>query len=148
MWTFNKDYGDYSQVEQFLPAFLARHAEIVAAGQYPYNDSFKGHLPGLEDSPSQDSAIYMLQGLKDRNEQDAREAALVAQGYEYVASVTGVQRFAHICLCPTGRMNGDWAEFREARLIGYDSGEPRAIIPKGKRTHGALISGRRVLALR
>jgi hypothetical protein len=147
MFTFNKDYGDYGQVAEFLPAFLERHAAILAAGQYPYNDSFKGHIPGIA-GPGEDTAIYLLQGLKSHNEQQAREAALVAQGYEYVASVTGVQRYAHICLCPVGRMGGDWSEFQDARLIGHADGEPRAVIPKGKRTNGNLVSGRRVLALR
>lgn len=146
MFTFNKKYSDYSQVEEFLPAFLARAAELKAAGKYPYNDSFKGHVPGIE-GPDEDSAIYMLKGLEELNKQNARIAELIAAGFQYITTLDKVSKFRRVVLYPTNRMGGEWAEFEDARVIPYEDGAPRALLPKGKRTNGHLVSGRAVLAL-
>src|SRR5213595_936133 len=91
-WRFNKDYRDYSQVEAFLPSFMARLQELEAAGKYRYNDSFKGHIPGIE-GPSEDSAIFMLQGLERWNAEHAKEDALVADGYEYVTDLVSGRKY-------------------------------------------------------
>lgn len=147
MFTFNKDYDDFSQVDPFLPAFTARLEALQADGKYPYNDSFKGHVPGIE-GPSEDSAIYMLQGLVDRNRDAARLEALLGAGYERLETLEAMTRYAHIVLYPKNRMNGSWSEFADARLVPYPSGEPKGVIPKGKRTHGALVMGRGVLVKR
>ena len=60
-WTFSKDYKDLEQVGEFYPAYLAVYESLRAAGEYPYNDSFKGRIPGIE-GPQEDTAIYLLQG--------------------------------------------------------------------------------------
>ena len=44
---FNGDFQDLAQVAPFLPAFEARLAELEAAGEYRYNDAFKGCIPGI-----------------------------------------------------------------------------------------------------
>lgn len=147
MFKFNRDYKDYGQVEQFVPAFMARLREIEAAGQYRYNDSFKGHIPGIE-GPDEDTAIYLLQGLERRNRQDEKVAALLAAGYEHASTLDGTTKFERVVLYPTREMGGEWAEYQDARLVPYESGEPRAILPKGKRTHGHLVNGRAVLVKR
>lgn len=142
-WRFNKDYRDYLQVEAFLPSFMGRLAELDAAGKYRYNASFKGHIPGAE-GPDEDAAIYMLQQLEGWNAENAKEAALVADGYEYVTELAVTQKFAHIVLVRTRDMGEGWAEYRDARLVPRD-GKPWAILPKGKRVNGYSVSDRKVM---
>lgn len=142
-WRFNRQYGDLSQVEQFLPAFLVVLAEIEAAGQYRYNDSFKGRIPGIEGA-GEDTAIYLLQGLEAQRRQDDRVAALLDDGYEHLSRLEETRKYAHVVLYPTTRMGGAWAEYRDARLVANGS-RPYAVLPKGKRTNGHLVAGRAVL---
>ena len=141
---WNKEYEDYEQVAHLLPAFRARLAELTEAGQYRYNDSFKGHIPGAE-GPNEDTAIYLLQRLDREREQELRVARLLLDGYTDVDALDKDTRYSHIVIFTHGRtFKGEWQEWREARLTPRD-GRPYAVIPKGKRTHGHLISGRRVL---
>ena len=70
-WTWNNDYGDLSQVEGFYPAYLAVYEELRAAGQYPYNDSFKGRIPAIA-GPREETAIYLLQKLRQLHKTEAR----------------------------------------------------------------------------
>lgn len=139
---FNKSYDDLAQVAPYLPAFLARLEELQAAGQYRYNDSFKGRIPGIE-GPDEDTAIYLLQGLQRQQEQDAKVAGMVADGYRRIEALTEIQRFDHVVLVPTRRMGGEWSEFREARIVPRE-GRPYGVLRKGKRTNGVLISDRDV----
>lgn len=145
-FTWNGDYSDFAQVERFLPAFLEVLDELEGAGQYRYNDSFKGRIPGIE-GEREDTAIYMLQGLQRQRAQDFKIADLIAQGYEHIDTLETVERFAHIVLYPVRRMGGEWQEFREARLTPRD-GKPYGVLLKGNRTRGALVSDRRALAIR
>jgi hypothetical protein len=145
-WRFNKDYKDYEQVRQFLPAFMVRLAELEAAGKYRYNDSFKGHIPGIE-GPSEDSAIYMLQKLEQWNAEQAREQALLDSGYVYVTELEAVTRYKHVVLVRSRDMGDGWADWADARLVPRD-GRPWAVLPKGRRTNGYSIYDRRVLVLK
>lgn len=142
---FNKNYNDLAQVEQYLPAFLKRLAELEAAGEYRYNDSFKGTIPGIQ-GEDEDTAIYLLQGLERQLKQDAKVVDLLAQGYEYVDSLDATTKFEQIVLVPQGRMGGQFSQFEQARLTAQD-GKPYGVLPKGKRSQGHLIGQRRVLAL-
>jgi hypothetical protein len=156
LFEFNGDYGDFAQVEPFLPAFLEVFAEVQARPGFAYNDSFVGRIPaiankahrGPNSGTHEDSAIYMLQGLKRKREQEARIAELLADGYEHIDTLDQRTRFAHIVLYPTRRMGGEWAEYRDARLVPDANDQPRAVLPKGKRTNGYSVNGRRVLARR
>lgn len=76
---FNRDFDDHEQVRPYFDGYLARRAELEAAGQYPYNDSFKGHIPGLE-GPNEGRGIYMLQQMYDRDEMQAKVDAFLADG--------------------------------------------------------------------
>lgn len=143
VWRFNRDYDDVEQVAPFLPDFLTRLAELEAAGQYRYNDSFRGSIPGIA-GPDEDRGIYLLQGLERQRAQDAKVAELLARGYERVETLDGVRRFAHVVLYPTRRGGGEWAEYRQARLVPRNGG-PYAVLPKGKRTNGYSIGDRAVL---
>lgn len=143
-WRFNKKYKDLAQVETFLPSFMARLQELEAAGKYRYNASFKGHIPGIE-GPDEDSAIYLLQNLERWNAEQANEAALIADGYEYVTELASMRKYSHIVLIRTREMGLGWVDYRNARLVPRE-GKPWAILPKGKRTNGYSVSDRKVLA--
>lgn len=64
-WTFNGNYKDLAQVDPFIGYYTTRLNDILAAGMFPYNDSFKGHLGAtFATSKDEDSAIYLCQGVK------------------------------------------------------------------------------------
>lgn len=81
-WTFNKNYRDTGQVRQFMPAYMERYAELAAAGKYPYNDSFRGHI-GAE-GPDEDTAIYLCQTLRSLDELSEQVATALADGFRLV----------------------------------------------------------------
>lgn len=163
MFTFNNDYDDFAQVAQFIGDFARVRDEILSAGQYPYNDSFVGRIPGEfnrakrknVEGDHETAAIYMLQGLFRAWAQEAEALDLLTKGYEIIDALEAVERFQHIVLHPTRRMGGERAEYHDARLLpervtrsGDVIAVPTFVLPKGKRTRGYRISGRRVLALR
>lgn len=101
------------------------------------------------------AAIYMLQGLFRAWEREAEALDLLTKGYEDIDALEAVERFSHVVLHPARRMGGERAEYHDARLVpervtrdGNVIAVPYGVLPKGKRTHGHLVSGRRVLALR
>ena len=73
-FTFDKNYDNNEQVRPFYAAYSTVRAELEAAGQYPYNDSFKGRIPGIE-GPSEDTAIYLLQTMHDLDDMREKVAA-------------------------------------------------------------------------
>jgi hypothetical protein len=140
---FNRNYDDLEQVRAFLPAFEARLAELNAAGQYRYNDAFKGHVPGIE-GPDEETAIYLLQCLEGADRRREEVDRMLANGYRFVDQLDATTRFAHVVLVPTHRHQGAMSTFRDARVVPRD-GRLFAVLPKGKRTNGILINERRVL---
>ncbi len=152
-----RDAAQRAAVEPFLPEFDRCHAEILAAGAYPYNDSFKGKIPGLADiaEVSEDTAIYLLQNLHALALLDERVAGAIADGYEPIETLTGVERFAgvvHYGFCSGGT---GWEQWHDARLLPETkphqievTGPVRGVLPKGKRTHGHLLYGGHVLVKR
>lgn len=163
LFRFNGDYSDLEQVAEYLPEFEAVLAELEAAGEYRYNDSFKGRIAGIANTEKrgpnvgthEDTAIYLLQGLERKRREDERVEALLADGYEFIEALDETTRFANVVLVPTGRMNGSWAEYAGARVVPttHDAqvkatGALWAVLPKGKRTNGHYINGRKVLVKR
>lgn len=89
MFTFDRDYKNLAQVEEFLPAFLVVYAELVGNRGFVYNDDFRGRVAGIVMEPghvhrqpacgcSEDTAIYLLQTLKRRRDLEALVAARLA----------------------------------------------------------------------
>lgn len=153
MFTFNKNYKDLEQVAEFLPAFNAAYAEGTAAGRYPYNDSFKGRVPGIG-GEDEDTAIYLLQGLRRQIERDAKVSSYLANGYERIEHVNGTERFKAVVLYDDlhgGGRRGVWFEFASARVVAEAqvkaTGAPGHIVPKGKR-NGVPVNGLSVMVLR
>jgi hypothetical protein len=143
-FTLNKNYHDLEQVAEWLPAFSAVRDQITAAGRYPYNDSFKSRVPGIT-GPCEDTAIDLLQGLYRQREQTARVQRALAEGFEPIESVSGVERLAPVIVYHPDR-SGEWREYVDARLVREHNpgqaaviGPVHALLPKGKRTRGVLI---------
>lgn len=145
-WTWNKDYKDLSQVEPFWPAYKAVFDELEALGQYPYNDSFKGRIPGIE-GPDEDRAIYMLQTLRDVRAMEAKVAQCREQGWIDVtpADLTSTpQRFAKVAQYAFYMGGTGFQQWDGARL--HLHGTSVRLLPKGARTNGLMLSGK-LLAL-
>ena len=81
-FVFDRDYKNTEQVRPYLADFLAVKRELTAAGKYPYNDSFKGKIPGLAGSTdkNEDTGIYLLQTLADLDDIRARAQAAIEAG--------------------------------------------------------------------
>src|SRR5581483_9380981 len=102
MFVFNGDYHDLEQVREWLPAFSAIREEIVTAGGYPYNDCFRGRIPGIANTehrgPSlpthEDTAIYLLQKLYQATENAQRIKAALEDGCEPIERVERIEKFA------------------------------------------------------
>lgn len=162
MFTFNGDYNDFAQVAEYIGDFARVRAEIIEAGQYPYNASFEGRIPGEfnrttrknVEGDHETAAIYMLQCLYRAWEIEARVLDLLAKGYRHITYLDEIKRFQHVVLYPTDRHQGEWAEYEGARLLPETNerqtevtGRIRGVLPKGKRTRGYLVNGRNVLVL-
>lgn len=156
-FTFDRNYHNLEQVVEWLPAFNAIRKELADAGQYPYNDSFKGRIPGVA-GPCEDTAIYLLQNLYRARENALRVAAALAEGFEPIEHVEHVEKFSGVIVYDDqDRMRGPiWQEWQDARLVPDEVGSPRAaatggiraVLPRGRRAYGTLINGRKVMVRR
>lgn len=85
-FAWNNSYDDTEQMRPYLDDFNRLHDELEAAGKYPYNDSFKGKIPGVMDAPNprhEDTGIYMLQRLRDQDEITRKEQQFLnSDGFE------------------------------------------------------------------
>jgi|GEM_PF-6772841 len=146
-FVFDQDYDNHEQVRPYFAAYLRRLQALEIAGKYPYNDSFKGHIPGIE-GPDEDTAIYLLQGMGDRDAMRAkRDDFLAAGGREMRPSDLheGQQLRGTVVHC--GFYVGDtgWTQFESARLV-KNRGR-LMVLEKGKRSSGHLLLGGSVLLL-
>lgn len=162
---FNGNLKDIEQVAKYLPAFEAVLAELEAAGQYRYNDAFKGRIPAIANTAQrgpnvgthEETAIYLLQKLERARRLAEKVAALEAEGYVHVEYVDGVTRYRRVIFYsdPYQSFRGEWQEWADARLLPEErpmrDGEfgnfIHGVLPKGKRTHGVTRDGRKVLVL-
>lgn len=157
-FAFNKNYKDHEQIAEFFDDYMAVFDELAAAGKYPYDDSFKGRIPGLADATDKNetTAIYLCQSERHLREQQAKVDALIAEGFEHIDSIDSVTRFAHVVSygwCVGGI--GGWQEWPEARLMPElrqaqidATGRIKGVIPKGKRNPTHLFTGGRWLVKR
>lgn len=140
------DYDDDDQTIPHRAAYLARLAELEAAGEYPYNDSFRGHIG--YDGPSEDSMIYQLQSWKAREEHAAKLDALRAEGFRPLKAdeITDTPR-KYAAVIEHGYYMGGTGirRYDDARLLKSGC-RSVFLIPKGNRTHGHHL-GANVLVL-
>ncbi len=146
-WTFNHNYNDTEQVRTFLADFLTAHHDITRQGDYPYNTSFKGRIPGLANATSknEDTAIYLLQTLKRLDEIRARVDAALAEGLQPLDSVTEPRRYARVVEYGFYMGGTGWREWTAARVVPYGR-RGRMILAKGKRTNGHIPTGQLLVA--
>lgn len=141
----------------FYEDYLVRRRELEAAGKYTYNDDFRGCFTQPISGPNplrhgqpltEDTVIYYCQVRHRMLEIKAKVEAKLAEGYELIEGLDtpAPTKFAGIVLFPTGNMSGEYSEYVDARLI--DTGTSQYVIPKGKRTHGYMVGGRKVLVKR
>lgn len=137
-FVFDKNYRNLAQVEPFYESYLARRAELEAAGKHPYNESFCGHIEGLS-GPNEDTAIYLLQTLHERNQNErAAEAFMAGGGVEVDTSIEQTHRGV---VARRGWYVGGtgWEELGEGRLVVDEHGRT-TFIAKGRR-NGVLLAG-------
>lgn len=152
-WVFNRNYHDHDQVAQFWPAYKAVYDELVADGQYPYNDSFKGRIPGIEGA-CEDTAIYLLQGTRHLNDLQVKIDAAVAEGCQPLdPDFTGPEKFRRVINYGWSTGGTGWTEWPDARISRCNNGRPTdtdpfgsgpaqyRVLPKGARTRGYTIYG-------
>lgn len=142
MFEFNGDYGDRAQVEAYYPAYMKRYWELVAEGRYPYNDDFKGHIPGIE-GDSEDTAIYLLQGMRSLDEDAVRMARYRADGFVEPGPCMERRRFDRVVVYRPNHYVGGRAlisEFESARLGPGVGGVPAYVLKKGARVYGYGIN--------
>ena len=149
-WRFDKNYRNTEQVAAFMPAFLERFAELDPTLRFAYNDSFKGHVAGIE-GPCEDTAIYLLQGRKRLLELESRVAQALADGFVEVTELPSyrvTETAVPLKCCSVvhyGFYTGGtgWKEWHDVRLVPTPSG--MAVLPKRARTHGHSLVGGHVL---
>tara|TARA_A200000159_G_C7328643_1_gene342034 strand:- start:2089 stop:2568 length:480 start_codon:yes stop_codon:yes gene_type:complete len=144
MWTFNKDYKDWNQVDQFYDEFTRLYEEMKENNIYPYNDNFKGQIAGLKDSDDEGTAIYLLQSIKHLDEHKAKVEAKL-EGMRLLTDeekddiVFGKKvRFARVVAFTTlerGDSNHRIVDEEKPRLTRSQWGS-MALMKKGQRTRG------------
>lgn len=139
-WTFNRNYKDLDQVAEFFDAYMAVFRELEAAGEYPYNASFEGRIPGIE-GPGEETAVYLLQHTRHMRDYRAKVDAYRADGFEPLdVFPETATRFAGVV--HYGWRNGEDGidEWSDARLLTFQG--QRVVLPKGRRTNGFSLSGK------
>ncbi len=93
-FVWDNDYDNYEQVRPYFAEYQQVRDELTEAGKYPYNDSFKGRIPALAAASDshEDTAIYMLQQMRSRDEMHQNRDAFIADGGYDVEEVIGEQR--------------------------------------------------------
>lgn len=140
------DKWTHETVEPFLAEFGKLREAMVEAGQYPYNDSFLGKIPGIA-GEGEGTAIYRLQGLYEIREQERKIDALRADGFVQVNELPAKIRCKRIVVYRPGHFSGGTgliSEYQDARLVPKD-GKPWMILPKGKSRNGFQASSGIVL---
>jgi hypothetical protein len=141
-WQWNGAYDDLGQVEEFYPAYLAVLEQMRAAGEFPYNDSFRGRVPGIE-GPRENTAIYLLQSLRHVRDMEAKVAGYRAAGWRDFdpAEIREVPlRFAGIVEYGQCVGGSGWQEWGSAKLA--QAGRSVMVLPGRNRTNGHIVAGR------
>lgn len=141
-FVFDKDYRNNEQVRPFFAEYSAVRAELDAAGEYPYNDSFRGRIPSLAatDGKNEDTAIYLLQTMHGLDAVAVRKADFLAGGGVDAYSIEQGKPVRGTVVNYSLYMGGTgWKEYEDARLV-RDVRNRLLLIPKGKR-NGLRIDG-------
>lgn len=140
------------RIAPYYPAYLARRAQLDAAGMYPYNDHFRATLDGTG-SRDEETLIYLLQGWHTLQGERAQLTAFIERGARKITPAN-VQSAPYGTLRGTvatvGRYSGafrtGYAEREDVRLTTVYRGTHIGFIPPRKRNAHAL-DGREVYFL-
>lgn len=146
-FVFDNDYGNKEQVRQWLPTFQRIRATIEAEGRYPYNDSFKGRIDGIEGA-DEDTAIYLLQSLHAIEQEHATIALLRSEGFEPLDTLSKTTRYPTVVLWYQGCYVGGTGRIvtvEDARVLPGEQGRPLGVLPKHKRSNGYPVGTATVL---
>lgn len=139
-FVFDKDYDNLAQVAHLWDAYAARRAELESAGEYPYDDSFKGHIEGLvADDRNETTAIYLLQVTRRVREYEGKVQALRDAGYwGPTVNPEGDRLTKFTSVAIIGRQYKHYGEVQvvEGGRLHSQSGRITAVMPKGARTRG------------
>lgn len=119
--------------------YLDVYRELKAANKYPYNDRFTGLIPAIADlsDHEQESYIYLCQKRRHNEERTARIWQDMDAGAVLLAEGEATRRFERVIFHDYG--NSSRREYEGARVL-FRRGKVWAILPKGKRSHGKLVS--------
>lgn len=158
VWT---DWPEAVVVESWYADYLVRRRELEDDGIYTYNDLFCGcfSTPITGTNPlrkragtplTEETVIYYCQVRHRMEEIRAKVEAKLGEGYEPIAHIDGITKFRGVVLYPTRNMGGEYAHYEDARLVNdrADGENIAYLVPKGRRTRGYLVMGRKVLVLR
>lgn len=137
VWVFNGDYDDLAQIIPFIEPYWTIFEQIKAAGKYPYNSSFEGRIPGLEDAlPREETPIYLLQQLRGLVEGHERLAQVLDAGYRRLTELATRERFSSVVVFDQFYAT---QRFADARVIPDEQHRASGVLPKGKRTRGLRV---------
>ena len=136
-WTFNKNYQDYEQVEQFYPMFERLYNEIIEKGGFPYNSLFEGKF-GIEDSKQEKTVIYLLQQSRTEKARKAKVRELLSTGFQKIENLDIPAKFKTIIQVGTDYSRDSVKEFNNATIF-YENGKSLFILPKGHTKTGYRI---------
>lgn len=118
-FVWDRSYHNLDQVKPYRAGYDAVYAELKAADKYPYNESFKGRIPGLAGSSNEDTGIYMLQVARDLDDDLAKRATFEAEGgvpVEDLDLAEGVEVRGTLVLCGQYSHGRGWQPVGPVRL--------------------------------
>lgn len=149
-WRDNWDGQVSALAEQHYDAYAAVLAEMTEAGEYPYNDSFRGRIGDLDQytdkrpgvyGTMQDAVIYEMQRMRDDKAMHAQVDAFVAEGAEPIGKLDGPTRYSKVMCYGFYSGGGGVQTFEDVRVVPNADGTPYAVLEKGKRTNGKMLQG-------
>jgi len=141
-WAFNRNYKDLAQVAGFWPDYLAVYAELTCAGLYPYNDSFKGRIPGIE-GPGEVTAIYLLQQTRSLRNMELKVERHRDDGwrdFDPGEVTSGPVRYAGVAEYGFYMGGSGFQKWDRPRLTM--SGSSVVLLAGRARVNGSLLSGK------
>lgn len=137
VWVFNGDYQDLAQIIPFIEAYWRIYEQLKVAGQYPYNASFEGRIPGLQEAlPHEETPIYLLQQLRNLVEGHERLGQALKAGYRRLTELAARERFASVVVFDQFYAT---QRYEDARIIPDEQHHPGGLLEKGKRTRGRRL---------
>lgn len=133
-----RDYRDRTQVAPFWDAYLARLSELEAAGRYPYNDDFRGHI-GADGREDEDFLIYMCQKERHIRDTESKVADRLAAGFVPLTGDHEEGKYAAVAEYAFYHDESGFREYRDVRLVRRHG--HLIVLPRRARTRGYLLTG-------